>query len=116
MADINHETLRLELKAKQEALTERLERIRANHRRGLDPDSKERAKELEDSDVVDALGKEATEELGLIRQTLERLDDGTYRTCRRCGGAIDRKRLAAYIYASECIACASEGERAARRG
>ena len=47
------------LEQKKVELTVRLDRITQNLRRGYHPDSKERAKELEDSEVVDALGNEA---------------------------------------------------------
>ncbi len=43
----------------EEELTARLDHITANLRRGYEADSKERAKQLEDSEVVDALGYEA---------------------------------------------------------
>ena len=55
--------LREELERKKEELTVRLEKITANLRRGYHADSKERAKELEDSEVVDALGNEARGEI-----------------------------------------------------
>ncbi len=58
--------LRDELLRKKDELTVRLERITANLRRGYEADSKERAKQLEDSEVVDALGNEARIELGSI--------------------------------------------------
>ena len=50
--------LREQLLRKKDELNARLERITANLRRGLESDSKERAKQLEDSDVVDALVNE----------------------------------------------------------
>ena len=53
------EGLREQLEQKKTELESRVDRITANVRRTLDSDSKERAKELEDKEVVDALGKEA---------------------------------------------------------
>lgn len=106
--------LRAALAARRQELEERLTRIRANLGRRLDPDSKERAKELEDSDVVDALGNDATEELALIRRTLGRLDDGSYGNCSDCGDAIGEARLKAYPYADRCIDCAEAEERQQR--
>lgn len=108
--------LREELARKKAELESRLGRIRQNLTRGLDSDSKERAKELEDSEVVDALGNEALDELRLIRATLERIDAGDYGFCRRCGNPIRERRLAAWRYASQCIDCARDDERAAARG
>jgi len=75
-AEVRQEPLekKLELEA-------RLERITANLRRGYDSDSQERAKQMEDNEVVDALGNEARAEIGAAR-------------------------LSAYPYADECIDCA----------
>ena len=49
-----------QLLQKKDELNARLARIHLNIRRPLDADSKERAKELEDQEVVDALGNEAS--------------------------------------------------------
>lgn len=112
MATSDRTELRQNLQLKAEALTARLARIKANLTRGLDPDSKERAKELEDRDVVNTLGIDATEELELIRHTLRRIDDGTYGTCIKCRGTIGDERLAAWPYAAHCIDCARDAESA----
>lgn len=105
------EELRQTLLARRQELAERLERIGANLRRGLEADSAERAKQLEDREVVDALGNDARQELGDIAATLERLDSGEFGTCAACGSAIDDKRLAAYPYATRCIDCARDDSR-----
>ena len=90
----------------------RLERITANLRRGYDADSKERAKELEDSEVVDALGNEAREELAKISAALRRMDLQKVSTVRRImrGVRLRRDRKAygrlwerLHPYADECI-------------
>jgi RNA polymerase-binding protein DksA len=102
--------LRDRLENKKSELVDRLERITANLRRGLETDSKERAKQLEDSEVVDALGNEAREELEKISLALRRMDAGKYGLCSNCGSAIGAKRIEAYPYASECIECATNEE------
>lgn len=107
--------LRQALEAKKEELTIRLDRIHANLRRGSDADSKERAKEFEDNEVVDALGNEAREELAKISAALQRLDTGTYGLCVECGMDILPGRLEVYPYADECIECAEFDERRQRR-
>ncbi len=104
------EQLRQRLVRKKRHLAARLERIRSNVQRGLDPDSAERAKQLEDSDVVDTLGKEAVAELERIAAVLRRMDDGRFAVCARCGGPIEDARLEAYPYATECMDCARELE------
>lgn len=103
--------LRSRLLRKKEELTARLERITANLRRGYEADSKERAKQLEDSEVVDALGNEARAELKKISAALARMESGEFGICIDCGMAIDEDRIRAYPYAHECIDCATIGER-----
>ena len=56
MSSASMDELRAELQRKKSELTARLERISLNLRRGYEADSKERAKQLEDNEVVDALG------------------------------------------------------------
>ena len=108
--------LRKELERKKEELTIRLDRITANLRRGYHADSKERAKELEDSEVVDALGNEARAEIRKISAALRRMDSGDFGICEECGTEIERRRIQAHPYARECIDCARlEEERAARQ-
>ena len=108
--------LRSRLENKKEELTARLNRITENLRRGYHPDSKERAKELEDSEVVDALGNEARAEISKISAALQRMDAGEFGVCVECGADIDRGRIDAHPYARECIDCARlEEERSARQ-
>ena len=102
--------LRQDLARKRDELTARLERITANVRRSLDSDSEERAKELADSEVVDALGNEAREELQKISAALARMESGDFGFCRECGTRIAAARIAAYPYAEECIDCAELAE------
>jgi len=115
MPAAKNDGLRQALVAKKEELTIRLDRIHANLRRGSDADSKERAKQFEDNEVVDALGNEAREELAKISAALQRLDKGTYGLCVECGMDILPGRLEVYPYADECIECAEFDERRQRR-
>ncbi len=111
MSGVPNELLRAELLAKKEELSGRLERITANLQRGYNADSKEMAKELEDSEVVDALGNEAREEIAKISAALQRLDNGGYGVCSECGEPIEAGRMKVYPYADECIDCATFDER-----
>jgi RNA polymerase-binding protein DksA len=101
----SYDTIREQLEKKKAELTVRLERITENLRRGYHPDSKERAKELEDSEVVDALGNEAREELRKISAALLRLDSGDYGICVECERAVQIGRLDAVPWARHCIEC-----------
>lgn len=106
MSDDSYGAQRHTLEQKKAELSARLERITANLRRGYHADSKERAKELEDSEVVDALGNEAREELAKISAAIRRMDAGEYGICNECGAEIDNGRLLAHPYARKCIDCA----------
>jgi len=110
-----YEDLRLQLQQKKDELGQRLDRITQNLRRGLNADSKEQAKELEDSEVVDALGNEARRELAKVAAALSRMDSGEFGVCIECGEKIKLGRLEAYPYADECIECAEFDERKRRR-
>ena len=104
------DSLRRDLEAKRDELSGRLERITANVRRSLDSDSEERAKQLEDSEVVDALGNEARDELRKISVALEKMETGHFGLCTECGEQIAEARMLAYPYAGKCIDCANLDE------
>lgn len=106
MTDLTTAEIRQVLLKKKHELDARLERITENLRRGVDPDSKERAKEMEDNEVIDALGNEARSEVAKVSAALRRLDRGEFGTCTMCGTAIDHARLLACPYAEDCIDCA----------
>ena len=111
MSAAQHAEIRQALKHKKQELETRLARIHANLRRGTEADSKERAKQFEDNEVVDALGNEAREEMAKITAALLRFDKGEFGTCIGCGFMIDPHRIEAYPYAEECIDCAEDDER-----
>ncbi len=106
MSGESYSRLRRILEDKKRELQGRLERITANVRRGYEADSKERAKQMEDNEVVDALGNEARAELTKVSAALLRMDAGEFGNCTECGAEIQAARLAAYPYADECIDCA----------
>lgn len=54
-----------------------------------------------------ALVGQARERLSDIDQALERMTDGSYGTCARCGDAIATPRLEARPMSVHCIACAA---------
>ncbi len=110
MAKDSHAGVSSELLQKKEELTVRLKRITANLRRGYEADSEERSKQLEDSEVMDALGNEARAELKKISATLARMESGEFGICIDCGMPIDEGRIKACPYALKCINCATMDE------
>lgn len=60
-----------ELLARRDELVARLESIEADYRGGLDPDSAERALQLENAEVLDSIANAAAAELEQIEKKLE---------------------------------------------
>ncbi len=52
-----------------------------------------------------------TEIVSQIDAALERMDNGTYGTCQRCGKPVNRERLEAFPYVAYCIDCQTILER-----
>lgn len=100
---------------KRDELSERLERIKENVTGGHSADSQEQAQELENAEVVDALGNETRLELNKIAKALDQLKHGTYGICIDCDEEIPMARLRAYPFADRCIRCATKAEEAHRR-
>jgi RNA polymerase-binding transcription factor len=99
--------IQAELLAKQEELVSRLDRLKDNLTGGRSADSQEQAQELENAEVVDALGNEARNEITKIARALDQIKNGTYGTCTDCGETIPMARLEAYAFADRCIRCAT---------
>ena len=107
--------IREQLLAKQAELNRRLENIKNNITGGRSADSQEQAQELENAEVVDALGNEATLELRLIAKALDQIKNQTYGDCVDCSKTIPVARLRAYPFAERCIDCATIEEQKNRR-
>ena len=67
-------------------------------------DSMEREKSL-------LLAQRGGDYLDYLNEALERIEAGTFGTCRLCGGMIGRKRLEAVPTATQCIECKSRQEK-----
>lgn len=110
-----YEEIRSQLLAKQQELNRRLENIKSNITRGRSADSQEQAQELENAEVVDALGNEARTELRLIAKALDQIRNNTYGDCVDCGKIIPPARLKAHPFAERCIDCATLAEERNKR-
>ena len=107
--------IRDQLIAKQTELARRLERLKENLTAGRSADSQEQAQELENAEVVDALGNEARTEVSKIARALDQIKNNTYGICIDCGETIPMARLEAQPFADRCIRCATAAESARRR-
>lgn len=115
MHDIQVEKFRTLLQSKKTELEQRLTRIIENHRRPLEADSEERASQLENQEVVDALGNEARLEIRQIDAGLARIKAGDYGVCEGCGARVSEARLRAQPHAMKCVECAALDEDVKRR-
>ena len=101
--------IRQALEAKRAELEERLAGIARDTRhedREIEQDSQERAIELENEEVLTALGESGRQELDAVIGALARLDNGEYGVCVQCGEKIAPTRLEALPFADACIKCA----------
>lgn len=71
-----------------------------------DPDFAEQAQERQNDDVLRALLLEAEQGLRDVNHALERLAEGSYGQCARCGEPIGAARLQALPMAQKCVKCA----------
>lgn len=61
----------------------------------------------EDRDATRLLLDHARRQLADAEHAVERLDDGSYGRCVRCGGDIGAERLAALADVTTCVRCAA---------
>jgi DnaK suppressor protein len=102
-----HEDIAKALKARLSELTGRVAEIDSELRKRLPADSEERATDLENHEALEAIENSEMREIHQIREALERISEGTYGICARCGAHIDPKRLRALPTATRCISCAT---------
>ncbi|PWV83152.1 TraR/DksA C4-type zinc finger protein [Halomonas sp. A11-A] len=72
----------------------------------LDKDMEEQAIELQNDEVVDALEREAEDELRQVMHALARIDGGEGELCEVCEEPIAGERLEALPFATLCRDCA----------
>jgi RNA polymerase-binding transcription factor DksA len=93
------------LVARRQELTLRLGKIEHDLDATPNPDSEERATERENDEVLEGLGLQGQMELKAIEAALQRVANGTYGVCVRCGGEISKERLEAVPHAALCRNC-----------
>ena len=95
------------LEAQLAELEDRLSRIERDLAEPADADSSERAVQMEDDDALEGQATLISNEIAAVRRALERIEDGSYGECVRCGNDIAAGRLEARPEAALCIECAS---------
>lgn len=69
-------------------------------------DWQERAIEREDDEVLESMGMSGQAEIRAIRAALDRIANGTYGQCQRCGEQISDERLDLLPFTQVCRDCA----------
>ena len=64
-----------------------------------------------DREIDFTLGENSEQVLAEIDDALQRIEDGTFGTCRTCGQPIAPQRLEAMPWATQCIDCKRKEER-----
>lgn len=88
-------------------LDSRLHRIEAELDEPTSKDWEDSAVEREDDEVLEQLGHKGEAEIARIRAALQRMRDGTYGECVRCGEEISEARLATLPDTPLCRNCAA---------
>jgi DnaK suppressor protein len=101
----DYTTTREDLEDKLGQLVARAGDIDHDLRETPDEDWEERATELENDEVLSAVGNLTLNEIGQIKHALHRIDSGSYGTCEHCGTSIPNERLEALPYAITCTSC-----------
>ena len=97
------------LEAQLAELEDRLSRIERDLAEPPDPDSSERAVQMEDDEALEGQAAVISNDIASVRRALERIEDGSYGECARCGNDIAAGRLEARPEAALCIDCANAG-------
>ena len=58
-----------------------------------------------ESERLLTIGQEMRDRATVIEEALQRMDDGTYGTCRRCGREIPMERLQIMPFSNYCVEC-----------
>ncbi|MGY0219020.1 TraR/DksA family transcriptional regulator [Endozoicomonadaceae bacterium StTr2] len=96
------------LTSRRTELETRLGKITRDVSKKASADWSEQAQERENDEVLDALGNETELELRQVVKALDRLSEGDYGICERCGVDIPEARLEIMPYAALCVKCANE--------
>ena len=97
-----------QLEAQLAELEGRQKRIADDLDEPLNPDSSERAVEMEDDASLEGQAALIAREIASAKRALARIEDGTYGECVRCGEEIAPARLEVRPEAALCIDCANK--------
>lgn len=76
----------------------------------MSADMNDQSIDLEDDEVLEGIGNAAQKEIGLLKQAMHRIENGTYGICQKCDEPISEERLVAVLYAPLCKRCATQAQ------
>ncbi len=103
---MNLETVKTTLLDRRKALSAHLDHVEDALDETPPPDWEDRASERQGDEVLERLGIAELAELRRIDAALARIEEGSYGTCRTCGGTISDARLALLPDTPFCKDCA----------
>lgn len=92
-----------ELELRAQKLSEELTRVHLE----ISKDSEDRAQELENEEVADAISQQTQQELQQVNHAILRIKQGAYTQCELCNEEIEHDRLMALPYTALCRECAN---------
>ena len=107
----NYSDIHKELMEKLDELTSRLNKIEQDihHRESpVSADFAEQATETENDEVLAALEDETSATIANIKNSLKRMEQGSYGVCAVCGVEIPEERIKALPYTDKCFDCADQ--------
>src|SRR5262249_59459925 len=102
-----HEEIAKALKTRLSALRVHLTKVDRELHKPLPADSEDQAVELENQEALEVIEKTETTEIRQIEAALQRISEGRYGTCAKCGQPIDPRRLRVLPTAAMCISCSA---------
>jgi DnaK suppressor protein len=102
-----HQVVAKALKTRLSELRTHLAKVDRELHKALPADSEDQAIELENLEALEVIGRTEIAEIHQIEAALQRISDGIYGTCVKCGEPIDPRRLKALPTASSCISCSA---------
>ena len=94
------------LEARLKELDARLHEIEDEIDSHQSKDWEELAVEREDDEVLESMGMSGQQEIRMINAALQRMDEGEYGFCVKCGKEISAERLDVVPYTPFCRTCA----------
>lgn len=101
------EARKAQLEARLADLTARMADIHGELDSHQSKDWEEAATEREEEEVLESMGHSAKAEVKMIHAALDRIAEGEYGYCAKCGDEIGEERLDVLPYTPFCRNCAS---------